>query len=223
MRSKRYKEAKEKSSNKALTVDEAVKKVKETATANFDEAVEITVVLGVDPRKSDQMVRGNLVLPHGTGKEVRVAVAAGGADIKTAEEAGADLAGIDKIIKAVEKGNLDFDVLLATPSVMKDLGKLGRVLGPQGLMPSPKSGTVVENVAEAVKRVKQGQIEFKMDRNGVIHASIGKVSFEDKKIIDNYSAYLRAVKRSRPPTAKGRFLKKVALSSTMGPSVTIEL
>ncbi|MDA3793095.1 MAG: 50S ribosomal protein L1 [Elusimicrobia bacterium] len=223
MRSKRYKEAKSKAENKSLEINEAINKVKETATANFDESVEITVVLGVDPRKSDQMVRGNLVLPHGTGKEVKVAVVAEGEDIKAAEKAGADLAGKDKVIDLVQKGNLDFDVLIATPSCMKDLGKLGRILGPQGLMPSPKSGTVVENVAEAVEKVKKGQIEFKMDRNGVVHASIGKVSFEDKKISDNFNAYLNSVKRSRPASTKGRFIKKVTLSATMGPSVSIEL
>ncbi len=222
MRSKRYKEAKSKTENKVLSITEAVKKVKELATANFDESVEITVVLGVDPRKSDQMVRGNLLLPHGTGKEVRVAVVAEGEDVKVAQVAGADLAGKDKVIELVEKGNLDFDVLISTPSCMKDLGKLGRVLGPQGLMPSPKSGTMVENVAEAVKKIKKGQIEFKMDRNGVVHASIGKVSFEDKKLIDNFNAYLKAVKRSRPASAKGRFIKKISLSPTMGPAVLID-
>ncbi len=222
MRSKRYKEAKSKTENKVLSITEAVKKVKELATANFDESVEITVVLGVDPRKSDQMVRGNLLLPHGTGKEVRVAVVAEGEDVKVAKEAGADLAGKDKVIELVEKGNLDFDVLISTPSCMKDLGKLGRVLGPQGLMPSPKSGTMVENVAEAVKKIKKGQIEFKMDRNGVVHASIGKISFENKKLIDNFNAFLKAVKRSRPVSAKGRFIKKISLSPTMGPAVLID-
>jgi len=222
-RSKRYKEVRGKVDKPNYSAEEAMELVKQAATAKFDESVEVSIALGVDPKKSDQMVRGNVVLPHGTGKEVRVAVAAEGKDAEAAEKAGADIVGKDKVIELVNKGKMDFDVLIATPDSMKELGKLGKVLGPRGLMPSPKSGTVVKDVKEAVKKVKKGQVEFKMDKNGVINGVIGKASFSKEKLVDNYNQFIAALKHSKPASAKGKFIKKVAVSSTMGPSVLINI
>jgi large subunit ribosomal protein L1 len=220
-RSRRYREIREKIDKEHYSVNEAVKKIQETATAKFDESVEISIVLGVDPKKSDQMVRGNVVLPHGTGKALTVAVAAEGKDADDALKAGAQIAGKDKVIESVNKGEINFDVLIATPDCMKDLAKLGKVLGPKGLMPSPKSGTVVKNVADAVKRVMKGQVEFKMNKNGVINSILGKKSFPAENLIGNFNIFLDAVRRSRPSSAKGKFIKKVAVSSTMGPSIAV--
>ncbi len=222
-RSRRYKEIRKNIEDKNYSLEEAVKIVKENATAKFDESVEVSVVLGVDPKQSDQMVRGNLVLPHGTGKTVKVAVVAEKKDAEEAKKAGADITDKDKIFKMINNNNLDFDVLLSTPQCMKDLGKLGRVLGPKGLMPSPKSGTVVKDVAEAVNNVKKGQVEFKMDKNGVINGIVGKVSFSEKNITDNALKFLDELKKNRPPAAKGKFLRKITVSSTMGPSVSVSL
>ncbi|MFW6135124.1 MAG: 50S ribosomal protein L1 [Elusimicrobiota bacterium] len=224
-RSRRYKELREKIEEKKYSVDEAIKKLKELSTAKFDESIEVAIVLGVDPSKSDQMVRGSVVLPHGTGKEVRVAVAVEGKAVEEAKKAGADIAGKEKVIEKTKKGDIDFDILIATPDCMKDLGKFGRILGPKGLMPSPKSNTVIQgkDVAQAVNRVKKGQVEYKMDKNGVIHCIIGKVSFPENKIRDNYFTLMNAVKNSRPSSAKGKFVKKIAVSSTMGPSVKINI
>ncbi|MBN2407983.1 MAG: 50S ribosomal protein L1 [Elusimicrobia bacterium] len=221
MRSRRYTEIRKKVENRHYNIKEAVDKIKETATAKFDESVEIIVNLGVDTKKSDQMIRGNIDLPHGIGKEVKVAVAAEGSDVEAALKAGAVLAGKDKVIEAVNKGNIEFDVLIATPQCMKDLGKLGKVLGPKGLMPSPKAGTVVTKVAEAVQKVKKGQVEFKMDKSGVIHGIIGKVSFSSEKLVDNFNKYIDTIKKNRPASVKGKFILKTVLSSTMGPSINI--
>lgn len=223
MRSKRYRKANEIIEKRMYSINEAVEKVKETATAKFDEALDIVIILGVDPKKSDQMVRGNVVLPHGTGKKIKVAVAAEGEDIKTALDSGAELSGKDEVIKAINNGNIDFDILIATPACMKDLGKYGKILGPKNLMPSPKSGTVVNDIAEAVKRVKQGQIEFKMNKNGIIYGILGKISFSSEKLIDNFNKYLDTVRRSRPASTKGKFITKVFIASTMGPSVSISV
>jgi large subunit ribosomal protein L1 len=223
MRSRRYKEMTKDLEKKEYTISEAVSSVKELANAKFDETVDIVITLGVDPKKSDQMVRGNLVLPHGTGKELKVAVLAEGEDLKAAQASGADYAGKEQVIEMIEKGDFDFDVLIATPDCMKDVGKFGKILGPRGLMPSPKAGTVVKDAGEAVKRFKKGQVEFKMTKNAVIHGVIGKVSFNDDMLTDNFSAYLSAVRKSRPSAAKGVYLKKVAISSTMGPSFTVQI
>ncbi|MFH1414881.1 MAG: 50S ribosomal protein L1 [Elusimicrobiota bacterium] len=222
MRSKRYNEIKGKTVEGSLSVSEVIEKIKETATAKFDESVEISISLGINPSKSDQMVRGNVELPHGTGKEVKVAVVTkNDKDIKAAEEAGASIAGLENVLDMIKNGNLDFDVLIATPDCMKDLGKFGKMLGPKGLMPSPKSGTVVTNVAEAVTRIKKGQVEFKMDKSGVINGMIGKVSFPSEKLVENYEHYMETVKKSRPASAKGKFIKKVYVASTMGPSFSV--
>ncbi len=222
MRSKRYKELKKKIGKIEYDISEAVEKIKETSTAKFDESVEIAVVLGVDPVKSDQMVRGSVSLPHGTGKEVKIAVVTkDDKDIEDAISAGACLAGLDNVIEEVKKGNINFDVLIATPDCMKDLGKFGKVLGPKGLMPSPKSGTVTKNVIEAVESVKKGRVEFKMDKKGVIHGILGKVSFPPEKIIENFNHYINTIKKNRPASAKGKFIKKISIASTMGLSVNV--
>lgn len=221
MRSKRYKEIKEKIEKKEYSLKEAVKKIKETATAKFDESVEVIISLGVDPKKSDQMVRGSVILPHGTGREIKVAVAAEGKDIDDALASGADIAGKDKVIELVSSGRIDFDVLLSTPECMKEIAKLGKILGPKGLMPSPKSSTVVKDVSLAVRNVKKGQVEFKMDKTGVIHGILGRASFNEDKLIENFDSFINAVKRNQPSSTKGKFIKKVSMSSTMGPSINI--
>ncbi|MGM0441090.1 MAG: 50S ribosomal protein L1 [Elusimicrobiota bacterium] len=223
MSGKRYKEAKEKIESNSYPVEDAIGKLKELATADFDETVEIAVNLGVDPRKSDQMVRGSVVLPHGTGRNIKVAAAVDSKLADKAQKAGADIAGIEKVTEVTEKGDIDFDVLLATPDCMKNLGKLGRILGPKGLMPSPKSGTVVEDIEEAIKKVKKGQVEFKIGRSAVLHGILGKISFSQEDLLDNYNAYIQAVKDSRPNSAKGKFIEKVFLSTTMGPSLKLDI
>ncbi len=220
-KSKRYKEIREKIEEKKYSITESLKKIKEAATAKFDESVDIAIVLGVNPKKSDQMVRGTVILPAGTGKNIKVAVVAEGKDVENAIAAGADIAGKDEIIDDIKKGKLEFDVLISTSDCMKDLAKLGRILGPRGLMPSPKSGTVVKNVADAVKKIKKGQIEFKMDKNGVIHSIIGKSSFSSEQLETNYNEFINSIKKSRPSSAKGKFIKKITLSSTMGPAINI--
>lgn len=224
MRSKRYRELTGKIGEIEYNINEAIEKVKETATAKFDESVEVAISLGVDPVKSDQMVRGNVELPHGTGRDVRVVVAAlDDKDIEGAIAAGARLAGKDKVVEEIKKGILNFDVLISSPECMKDLGKFGKILGPKGLMPSPKSGTVTKDIAGAVKRVKAGQVEFKMDKNGVIHGMVGKVSFTTEKLIENLNHYVSTIRKSRPASAKGKFIKKISISSTMGPSAGVAI
>ncbi len=200
---------------------DAVKLVKEKAFAKFDETVEVAVRLGVDPRHADQVVRGTVVLPHGTGKSVRVLVIAQGEKVKEAEEAGADYAGIEDVQK-LKDGWLDFDAIVATPDVMGQLGQLGRVLGPRGLMPSPKAGTVTFDVARAVREIKAGKIEFRVDRTGNLHAPIGRVSFSEDKLAENLDAFMDTVVRAKPAAAKGTYIKTVTVSSTMGPGVRID-
>ncbi len=200
---------------------DAVKLVKEKAFAKFDETVEVAVRLGVDPRHADQVVRGTVVLPHGTGKSVRVLVIAQGEKVKEAEEAGADYAGIEYVQK-IKDGWLDFDAIVATPDVMGQLGQLGRVLGPRGLMPSPKAGTVTFDVARAVREIKAGKIEFRVDRTGNLHAPIGRVSFSEDKLAENLDAFMDTVVRAKPAAAKGTYIKTVTVSSTMGPGVRID-
>jgi len=222
-RSKRYRELIAKiDKNKEYSLEEAVKLLKEVATAKFDETVEIAMRLGVDPRHADQMVRGTVVLPHGTGKKVRVLVFAKGEKVQEALDAGADYAGLDEYIEQINKGWLDFDVAVATPDVMSKVGRLGRILGARGLMPNPKSGTVTMDVARAVKEIKAGKIDFRVDKTGIVHSGVAKVSFDEEKIIDNVKTFVNAVIRLKPAAAKGTYLKSIALSSTMGPGIFID-
>ncbi len=206
---------------KAVPIPEAVTKVKGTASAKFDESVDIAINLGVDPRKADQAIRGTVSLPHGIGKTVRVTVVTRNSEA-AALAAGADEAGFETILEKIKGGWTDTDVIIATPEVMGELGKLGRILGPRGLMPNPKSGTVTTDVATAVKEVKAGKIEFRVDKGGNIHASVGKISFDQAKLVDNVNMFLATIIRAKPATAKGQYVKSVALSSTMGPSVKID-
>lgn len=203
------------------TLDEACDLVKKTSNANFDESVDVDIRLGVDPRHADQMVRGTVSLPHGTGKEVRVLALVNEAKQDEAREAGADHVGLDDYITKIEEGWADIDVIIATPDVMGKLGKLGRFLGPRGLMPNPKSGTVTMDVADAVKTVKAGQIDFRVDKTGILHTSIGKVSFDANELKDNAEAFFRTVMGLRPASAKGLYVKSVFMSSTMGPSIPL--
>jgi large subunit ribosomal protein L1 len=204
------------------TIDEAIAKVKETATAKFVEAVDIAVRLGVDPKKADQAVRGTVSLPHGIGKEVRVLVLAKPPKDEEAKAAGAEHAGLAEYLAKIQAGWADVDVIIATPDVMGEVGKLGKILGPRGLMPNPKSGTVTPDVAKAVKEVKAGKIEFRVDKGGVVHATVGKANFESRQLADNIHAFLNMVVRLKPATAKGTYIRGIALSSTMGPGVAID-
>ncbi|WP_456411030.1 50S ribosomal protein L1 [Oceanithermus sp.] len=221
---KRYRALLEKvDPNKVYTIDEAAKVVKELASARFDETVEAHIKLGIDPRKSDQNVRSTVALPHGTGKQVRVLAIAKGEKIKEAEEAGADYVGGEEMVQKILDGWMDFDAVVATPDMMGVVGsKLGRVLGPRGLLPNPKAGTVGFNIGEIVKQIKAGRIEFRNDKTGVVHAPVGKASFEPEKIADNVRAFVKAVEQAKPDTAKGTYLKSVHLTTTMGPSVKVD-
>jgi len=207
---------------KLYPLDEALSLVKELAGAKFLESVDVAVNLGVDARKSDQMVRAATVLPHGTGKTVRVAVFAQGANADAAKAAGADVVGFDDLAEQVKAGKLDFDVVIATPDAMRVVGQLGPVLGPRGLMPNPKVGTVTPDVATAVKNAKGGQVRYRIDKAGIIHCSIGKVNFEVPQLKDNLVALLADLQKIKPSTAKGQYVKKVTLSSTMGPGVAVD-
>ncbi len=219
---KRYRAASEKcDKTKLYEVREALGLVKEAASAKFDETVEAAVRLSVDPRHADQIVRGTVNLPHGTGKSIRVLAIAEGDKAHEAEEAGADYVGTDFIAK-IQQGWLDFDVVVATPDTMKDVGKLGRVLGPRGLMPTPKAGTVTQDIGKAVEELKAGRIEFRVDKTGNVHAPIGKASFEIDKLEENFQGFMNAVIRARPAAAKGGYIKSVTVSSTMGPGVKVE-
>src|SRR3989338_2522834 len=208
--------------NKFYNIDDAVKLLPETATAKFDETVDVAVRLGIDPKQSEQMVRGTVVLPNGTGKKVRVLVFAKGEKEKEAKDAGADFVGGDDLIEKVSKGWLDFDSIVATPDMMGAVGKLGKVLGPRGLMPNPKLGTVTFDVARAVKEVKAGKVEFKVDKSGNVHASIGKVSFGVQKLKENLLALLDTVVKAKTSTSKGTYLKSITISTTMGPGIKID-
>ena len=208
--------------DKLHTPDEAFELVKSLATKKFDETVEVAFRLGVDPRKADQMIRGTVSLPHGTGKSVRVAVFAAGVQAREAEAAGADVVGSDDLVARVEGGFLDFDVTIATPDLMPLVGKLGRVLGPRGLMPNPKTGTVTNDVGRTVEEYKAGRVEYRTDRYGNVHVPVGKVSFSAEQLGENYQSVLDEVNRAKPASAKGRYLKGVSASSTMGPGVRID-
>lgn len=201
----------------------AISVLKSVAAAKFNETMEMAVRLGVDPRKADQMVRGTVVLPHGTGQAVRVLVFAKGEKEKEAEEAGADYVGCDNLMEKIQQGWLDFDRAIATPDVMGQVGKLGKILGPRGVMPNPKTGTVTFDVARAVKEFKVGKIEYRVDKAGIIHAAFGKVSFSEGQLVENATTLLEALVRAKPPTSKGKYVKGVFLSSTMGPSVQIDV
>ena len=204
-------------------LDEAVKMVKERAKAKFDESVEVAFNLGVDPRHADQMVRGVCILPNGTGKEVKVAVFARGDKAEEAKAAGADIVGAEELVAEVQAGNINFERCIATPDMMPLVGRLGKVLGPRGLMPNPKVGTVTPDVAKAVSDAKGGAMQFRVEKGGIVHGGVGKVSFEDDKLIENIRAFWDAVNRAKPTGAKGTYMKKAAMSSTMGPGVKIDL
>jgi large subunit ribosomal protein L1 len=208
--------------NHFYPVDEAISLLKELSSVKFAEGVDCAINLGVDPRKSDQVVRGATVLPHGTGKDVRVAVFTQGANADAAKEAGADLVGMDELADEVKKGNIDFDVVIASPDAMRVVGQLGQILGPRGLMPNPKTGTVTPNVAEAVTNAKSGQVTYRTDKAGIIHTTIGKVAFDDKSLQENLEALMSALKKAKPSSSKGTYFKKVSLSTTMGPGITID-
>ncbi|GAA0503399.1 50S ribosomal protein L1 [Salinibacillus aidingensis] len=209
--------------SKAYEINEAVEVVKKAATANFDESVEAAFRLGVDPKKADQQIRGAMVLPHGTGKTQRVLVFAKGDKAKEAEAAGADYVGEQDYINKINQGWFDFDVVVATPDMMAEVGKLGRVLGPKGLMPNPKTGTVTFEVEKAVNEIKAGKVEYRVDKSGNIHVPIGKVSFEDQKLVENLEAVVEQVVKAKPQSSKGVYMRNVSISSTMGPGVHVDV
>lgn len=220
---KKYRDARRRYDNERLhSITEAVELVKSLASANFDETVELSARLGVDPRKADQIVRGTVGLPSGTGKDVRVAVFAAGEAATAARDAGADIVGADDLASKIEGGMLDFDVAIATPDLMPVVGKLGRVLGPRGLMPNPKTGTVTPDAAKAVADFKGGKVEYRTDRYGNVHVPVGKVSFTVEALVANLSTVLDELERARPAAAKGRYFRRLALSSTMGPGIDID-
>ncbi|MEX1033521.1 MAG: 50S ribosomal protein L1 [Cellvibrionaceae bacterium] len=221
--SKRQKLFKEKvDGSKLYAIDEAVTLLKELANAKFSETVEAAINLGVDPRKSDQGVRGATTLPHGAGKDVRVAVFAQGANADAAKDAGADLVGMDDLAEQVKAGKMDFDVVIAEPAAMRVVGQLGQILGPRGLMPNPKTGTVTPDVVAAVKNAKAGQVRYRADKGGIIHGGIGKISFDTPAIKQNLEALIADLKKSKPSSSKGVYLKRIALSTTMGPGLVID-
>jgi large subunit ribosomal protein L1 len=209
--------------NKFYTVEEAVKAIKDRAKAKFDETIEVAMNLGIDPKHADQNVRGVVSLPNGTGKTLRVAVFAKGEKAEAAKKAGADIVGADDLAEKVNAGQMDFDRVIATPDMMVVVGKLGKVLGPRGLMPNPKLGTVTNDVAEAVKAAKGGQVEFRAEKAGLIHAGVGKASFTEKALIENVKAFVGAISRAKPAGAKGTYIKKVSLASTMGPGMKLDV
>lgn len=208
---------------KVYTLEEALTVLKEVSSVKFNESFDMALNLGIDPRKSDQVVRGATVLPNGTGKEVRVAVFTQGPNADAAKEAGADVIGMDDLADEVKKGNLDFDVVIASPDAMRVVGQLGQILGPRGLMPNPKVGTVTPDVATAVKNAKSGQVQYRADKGGIIHATIGKGSFEVQALSENLASLIAAIKKAKPASAKGTYLKKLSVSSTMGPGLTVDL
>jgi large subunit ribosomal protein L1 len=219
---KKYNAAAKKVARRLHTVPEAVAAMRSAVYAKFDETVELAMRLGVDPKHADQMVRGTVVLPHGAGKTKRVAVIAGGEKVKEATAAGADFAGGAELVKQIQEGFADFDAVVATPDMMKDVGKLGKVLGPRGLMPNPKTGTVTFEIAKAVREIKAGKVEFRVDKTAIVHVPIGRVSFDDEKIADNTLAVIHAVLRAKPPAAKGKYVESIYLCSTMGPAVAVD-
>ncbi|MGA8262019.1 MAG: 50S ribosomal protein L1 [Arenicellales bacterium] len=204
------------------TLDEALQLIKQTASAKFDESVDVAINLGINAKKSDQTVRGSTVLPRGTGKTMKVAVFAEGPDAEAAIQAGADLVGLDDLAEQVKKGDFDFDIVIATPATMKVVGRLGQILGPRGLMPNPKVGTVTNDVAQAVKDAKAGQVQYRVDKAGVIHCPIGKASFDPEALKENFESLINALHRAKPAAAKGQYFRRVTLSTTMGPGVRVD-
>lgn len=220
--SKNRRKVVEKVERRPYLLDEAITTLKDVSFAKFDETVEIAMRLGVDPKHADQMVRGTVVLPHGTGKSVRILVFAAGEKMKEAEDAGADHVGNDDLAQKIQDGWVDFDAVIATPDMMRVVGRLGRVLGPRGLMPNPKSGTVTMDVGKAVGDIKAGKVEFRVDKAGVLHAPLGKLSFDTEKLHENVRSFLQAVMRVRPAAAKGKYVQYMSLSSTMGPGLELD-
>ena len=222
-RSKRYIEISKKiDRNVEYGLDDAVKILKEGSKAKFNETVEIAMRLGVDPKHADQMVRGTLTLPNGTGKSVKILVLTKGPNVKAAEEAGADYAGLEEYVEKIQKGWLDFDVVVASPDVMSMVGRLGKVLGTRGLMPNPKSGTVTADIANAVKEFKAGKIDFRVDKTGIIHSGIGKTSFETNQLAENIRVFINTIIRMKPSASKGTYLKSISISSTMSPGIFLD-
>ena len=219
---KKYAAAKKLVETRPYTLDEAVPLVKKLKPSQFDESMEIAFLLGVDPKHADQMVRGTVVLPHGTGKSKRVLAIASGEKIAEAEKAGADFAGGLEMVQKIQEGWTDFDAVVATPDTMKEVGKLGKILGPKGLMPNPKVGTVTFEVAKAIQEIKAGKVEFRVDKTSIVHSVFGKSSFDEKQLLENARTLVTAILRAKPHTAKGRYLRSVHISSTMGPSVTLD-
>ena len=219
---KKFAAAKARVEPRPYAIAEAMKLVRDCKYTKFDESVDIAMLLGVDPKHADQMVRGTVVLPHGTGKSKRVAVIASGDKAKEAQEAGADQVGAEDLVEKIQGGLLDFEALVATPDMMRLVGKLGKVLGPKGLMPNPKAGTVTVDVAKAVREIKAGKVEFRVDKTSIIHASVGKTSFDQKRLEENVTAFIRAVQRAKPAAAKGKYFRTVSVSSTMGPGIVID-
>ncbi len=207
---------------KLYDVQQAVALVRSAAYAKFNETLEVALRLGVDPKHADQMVRGTVVLPHGTGQTIRVAVVASGEKVREAEDAGADVVGGDDLVAKIQGGYLDFEALVATPDMMKSLGRLGKVLGPRGLMPNPKAGTVTFDVGKAVKELKAGKIEFRVDKTAIVHCPVGKLSFADEALVENTEALIAAIQKAKPSAAKGKYVKSIFLGSTMGPSVPVD-
>jgi large subunit ribosomal protein L1 len=221
-RSRRYERLKQLINKKEYSLDEAVNLLKQTAQAKFDESVEIAIRLGVDPRRAEQAIRGTVSLPHGLGKSVRVLVITKGEKAEQAQRGGADFVGYEEYLEKIEKENwMDFDVLVATPDSMKDLGKLGKILGPRGLMPNPKSGTVTMDIEQTVKEIKAGKIDFRVDKAGIIHSSVGKASFEATKLKDNIKSLMQMIIRLKPASAKGTYLRSIHVSNTMGPGIRL--
>jgi len=219
---KKYAAARQQVADKPHSIEDAVPLMQKVKFAKFDETVEIAMRLGVDPKHADQMVRGTVVLPHGLGKTKRVLAIAGADKQKDAQQAGADFVGGEELVEKIQGGWMDFDAVVATPDMMRAVGKLGKVLGPRGLMPNPKTGTVTPDIAKAVKEIKAGKVEFRVDKTGIIHAPIGKVSFPTQNLVENAHALVDSVVRAKPSAAKGKFLKSVTMSSTMGPGITID-
>jgi len=220
---KRFKKAKGLVEVKPYKLEDAMPLIKKMATAKFDETVEVAMRLGVDPKHADQMVRGTVVLPHGLGKSKKVCVIASGEKVKEAEQAGAEHVGGDDLVAKIQEGWLDFDALIATPDMMKSVGKLGKVLGPKGLMPNPKTGTVTFDLSNAVREIKAGKVEFRVDKTSIIHTPVGKASFTAEKLIDNARTLIESVVKARPAAAKGKYVRSISISSTMGPGVSLDL
>ena len=219
---KKYEAASKRVEKPAYTIADAMPIVKGAAYAKFDETVDVAIRLGVDPKHADQMVRGTVVLPHGLGKTIRVIAIASGDKVREAREAGADEVGSDELVQKIQGGWMEFDAVVATPDMMKSVGRLGKVLGPHGLMPNPKTGTVTLDIARAVKELKAGKVEFRVDKTGIIHCSVGKVSFDAAKLAENAHALITSVIKAKPATAKGKYVRSIVISSTIGPGVSID-